>query len=131
FQADDKDLYYTTYAKGYRPGGYNPPLIPACAPGLIADGYPDGQAPLTYNKDTTQSFEIGSKNNFDNRVKLAASVYYIKWDGIQQNVFVAGNCGLQFTDNLGTAVAKGFDLQADAEIGDHLTIETSVGYTSA
>jgi len=131
FQADEKDLYYATYAKGYRPGGYNPPLIPACGPGLIADGYASGEAPLTYNKDTTQSFEIGSKNNFDNRVKIAASVYYIKWDGIQQNVYVAGNCGLQFTDNLGTAVSKGFDLQADANIGGGLSMEASVGYTSA
>jgi iron complex outermembrane receptor protein len=131
FQADEKDLYYTTYAKGYRPGGYNPPLIPACAPGLIADGYADGQAPLTYNKDTTQSYEIGSKNNFDNRVKIATSVYYIKWDGIQQNVYVGGNCGLQFTDNLGTAVSKGFDTQLEANIGGGLSMEASVGYTSA
>ena len=63
--------------------------------------------------------------------KIATSVYYIKWNNIQQNVYVAGNCGLQFTDNLGTAVAKGFDLQAEAEIGGGFTFEISVGYTSA
>jgi len=33
-------------------------------------------------------------------------MYYIKWNNIQQSLYVAGNCGLQFTDNLGTAVAK-------------------------
>jgi iron complex outermembrane recepter protein len=132
FQADDKDLYYTTYAKGYRPGGYNPPLPPVfCSQGLTQEGFPSGQAPLTYNNDTTQSYEIGSKNNFADRVKIATSVYYIKWDNIQQNVYVAGNCGLQFTDNLGTAVAKGFDLQADAIIGAGLSIEMSAGYTDA
>jgi iron complex outermembrane recepter protein len=132
FQADDKDMFYTTYAKGYRPGGANPPLPPVfCGPGLIQEGFPSGQAPLTYNSDTTQSYEIGSKNNFNDRLKIATSVYYIKWDGIQQNVYVAGNCGLQFTDNLGTAVAKGFDFQADAIIGGGLSIETSVGYTNA
>ena len=37
--------------------------------------------------------------------KIATSVYYIKWNNIQQNIYVAGACGLQFTDNLGTAVA--------------------------
>jgi len=43
---------------------------------------------------------------------------------------VAGNCGLQFTDNLGTAVAKGFDLQAQMQFGPvHLDLAT--GYTSA
>ena len=40
-----------------------------------------------------------------------------------------GNCGLQFTDNLGTAVAKGFDMQADADLGGGLSVEASVGYT--
>jgi iron complex outermembrane recepter protein len=131
FQADDRDLYYATYAKGFRPGGYNPPLIPACGPGLIAEGFASGQAPLTYNKDTTQSYEIGSKNEFADRLKIATSVYYIKWNGIQQNVYVGGNCGLQFTDNLGTAVAKGFDFQADAALGAGFSIQTSVGYTDA
>jgi iron complex outermembrane recepter protein len=131
FQADDKDMYYATYAKGYRPGGYNPPLPPYCGPALVQEGFSNGQSPLTYNSDTTQSYEIGSKNNFADRVKIATSVYYIKWDGIQQNVYVGGNCGLQFTDNLGTAVAKGFDFQADTVIGGGLSMEMSVGYTSA
>ena len=70
FQADDKDLYYFTYAKGFRPGGYNAPLPSYCAPGLEQQGYPSGQAPLTYNSDTTKSYEIGSKNNFDDRLKI-------------------------------------------------------------
>jgi outer membrane receptor protein involved in Fe transport len=131
FQADERNMFYATYAKGFRPGGYNPPLPPYCGPGLIAEGFPSGEAPLTYNKDTTQSYEIGSKNNFADRVKIATSVYYIQWNGIQQNVYVPGNCGLQFTDNLGTAVAKGFDFQADANIGGGLSIEASVGYTDA
>jgi iron complex outermembrane recepter protein len=131
FQADDKNLFYATYAKGFRPGGYNPPLPPYCSPGLVEQGFANGEAPLKYDSDTTQSFEIGSKNNFADRFRIAASVYYIKWNGIQQNVYVAGECGLQFTDNLGTAVAKGFDLQADAVIGGGLSVETSIGYTSA
>jgi iron complex outermembrane recepter protein len=131
FQANDRNMYYVTYAKGFRPGGYNPPLIPACGPGLIEEGFPSGKAPLTYNSDTTQSYEIGSKNVIADRLKIAASVYYIQWNGIQQNVYVAANCGLQFTDNLGTAVAKGFDFQADAVIGAGLSFEASVGYTDA
>lgn len=131
FQADDKNLYYATYAKGFRPGGYNPPLPPYCSPGLVQVGFPSGQSPFTYKSDTTQSFEIGAKNNIADRLKLATSVYYIKWNNIQQNVYVASGCGLQFTDNLGTAVAKGFDLQANAVIAGGLSVDASVGYTSA
>jgi outer membrane receptor protein involved in Fe transport len=132
YQADDHNLFYATYAKGFRPGGYNPPLPPVfCSQGLVEDGFPSGQSPQTYNSDTTQSYEIGSKNNFNDRLKIASSVYYIQWNGIQQNVYVAGNCGLQFTDNLGTAVAKGFDFQADAALGGGVSLEASVGYTDA
>jgi outer membrane receptor protein involved in Fe transport len=135
FQVDPEDLYYFTYAKGFRPGGYNPPLPAAiCSSGLISEGFTSGEAPLSYNSDTTQSFEIGSKNNFDNRLRVAASIYYIKWNNIQQNVYdpgPTGGCGFQYTANLGTAVAKGFDLQADAIIVGGLSLEASVGYTDA
>jgi outer membrane receptor protein involved in Fe transport len=124
FQADPHNLFYATYAKGFRPGGVNAPL-PAAECGVT---------PASYNSDTTQSYEIGAKNNLANTLRIATSVYYIKWNGIQQNVYdpgPTGGCGFQFTANLGTAVAKGFDIQADAEIWGGLTIEASVGYTSA
>ncbi|MBS0612407.1 MAG: TonB-dependent receptor [Proteobacteria bacterium] len=130
FQLNPDNLFYATYAKGFRPGGGNAPLIEQCSSGLIDLGYSDGKAPLQYDSDKTNSYEIGSKNNFNNRLKLASSVYYIKWTGIQQSVYV-GTCGLQFTDNLGTAVAKGFDLQAEAKLGGHLDLEAAVGYTNA
>ncbi len=124
FQADPQNLFYFTYAKGFRPGGVNAPLpVAEC-----------GTTPTSYNSDTTQSYEIGSKNNFANKLKVAASVYYIKWNGIQQNVYDPGPtdaCGFQYTANLGTAVAKGFDLQLEAALGAGFTFEASVGYTSA
>ena len=132
FQADPQDLYYATYAKGFRPGGGNPPLPSYCNGdnGLNQTGYPNG-APLTYNSDTTQSYEVGSKNNFSSRMRIATSVYYIKWKNIQQSVYVPYNCGLQFTDNLGTAVAKGFDIQAEMVLGGGFSMDAAVGYTSA
>ncbi|HLW23195.1 MAG TPA: TonB-dependent receptor [Steroidobacteraceae bacterium] len=131
WQANQNNLFYITYAKGFRPGGFNAPLIPACAPGLIADGFANGQAPATYGPDNTQSYEVGSKNNFNNVVKIATSVYWIQWNNIQQNVYIPGNCGLQFTDNLGTAIAKGFDLQLQAELGEGFVFDFSAGYTDA
>jgi iron complex outermembrane recepter protein len=139
FQMDPNNLFYATYAKGFRPGGVNPPLPGGylsdgtpnvCTPGLIQDGYSSGESPNNYKSDNTRSFEIGSKNNFDNRLRIATSVYYVKWNDIQQNVYV-GSCGLQFTDNLGTAVAKGADIQADLALDWGFSLEASVGYTSA
>jgi iron complex outermembrane recepter protein len=129
WQIDNDDMVYATYGKGFRPGGGNAPLPPYCNPDLEAAGYPHG-APLTYRPDDTQNYEIGSKNSFGQALRIATSLYYIKWNGIQQNVYVAGTCGLQFTDNLGVAVAKGFDLQAEALMGP-LHLDLAVGYTNA
>jgi iron complex outermembrane recepter protein len=129
FQMDPNNLFYVGYAKGFRVGGGNPALPPYCAQDLAAEGFPNG-APLTYKSDSTQNYEIGSKNNFGNMLRIATSVYYIKWNDIQQNVYVAGDCGLQFTDNLGTAVAKGFDIQAEFNFGQ-LHVDVAAGYTDA
>jgi iron complex outermembrane recepter protein len=129
FQVDPRDLFYATYAKGFRVGGGNAPLPSYCDADLAAAGYPNG-APLTYKSDDTQNYEIGSKNSVGNWLKIATSVYYIKWNSIQQSIYVAGACGLQFTDNLGTAVAWGGDLQAEMLFGP-VHIDLATGYTSA
>ncbi len=132
FQADPANLYYFTYAKGFRAGGGNSPLPNFCDGdgGLNQAGYPDG-APKAYNSDTTQSYEIGSKKSPSSRLRIASSVYYIKWQNIQQSVYVPYNCGLQFTDNLGSAVAKGFDLQVESVLGGGFSLDAALGYTSA
>ena len=129
WQATPHDLYYFTYANGYRAGGSNAPLPSYCNAGLAAEGYPNGN-PSTYKSDTTQSFEIGAKNSPSSKFRVATSVYYIKWNDIQQSVYISGGCGLQFTDNLGTAVAKGFDVQTESIVGP-FNIEAAFGYTDA
>jgi iron complex outermembrane recepter protein len=137
WQADPDDMYYFTYAKGFRSGGGNPsiPYDPTfqdpsvgCTQDFQNFGIP--HAPATYKSDSVQSFEVGAKNNFANRVRLASSVYYIKWKNIQGNV-VPPICQIQWTDNLGDAVSKGFDLQADFQVTDALSIDSSFGYTDA
>jgi iron complex outermembrane recepter protein len=129
FQVDPRNLYYLSYAKGFRVGGGNAPLPSYCNTDLANAGYPNG-APLNYKSDYTQNYEIGAKNGVGDWLRVATSVYYIQWHNIQQNLYVAGGCGLQFTDNLGTAVAKGFDLQAQMLFGP-LNIDLATGYTSA
>ncbi len=137
WQADPSDMYYFTYAKGFRSGGGNPsipydPTFVNTTLGCTQDflNLKITHAPATYKSDTVQSFEVGAKNNFNNRVRLASSIYYVKWNSIQGNV-VPPICQIQFTDNLGDAVSKGFDVQADFQVTDALTIDSSFGYTDA
>ncbi len=87
-------------------------------------------APLAYKSDTVQSFELGAKNNVNHAVQLDTSFYYVKWNNIQQNI-VPPICQIQWTQNLGAAVSKGFDVQADFDLGSGWSLETSLGYTDA
>jgi iron complex outermembrane receptor protein len=137
WQVDPNNLYYFTYAKGFRSGGGNPsiPYDPTfqnptvgCTQDFLNFGIP--HAPATYKSDSVKSFEVGAKNNIENRVRLASSIYYIKWNNIQGNV-VPPICQIQWTDNLGDAVSKGFDLQADFQVSTALSVESSFGYTDA
>lgn len=127
YQLDDDNLFYVSAAQGYRIGGANAPLSSFCAIGL--QGYTD--VPQTYRSDSLWSYELGAKNKlFDRKLEVSTSVYHINWSNIQQLVYVS-NCGQQFVDNLGEATSNGFDLQFAARPIDGLTVEGSVGYTSA
>jgi iron complex outermembrane recepter protein len=129
YQHDNNNLYYATYAKGFRPGGANNPVpYAACAPDFQTFGITS--SPQTFSSDSVNSYEIGAKNNVQGRVRLASSIYYIRWNNIQQTV-VPPVCQISFIANLGTAVAKGADLQADIALTDHFTAEVTAGYTDA
>ncbi len=122
FQFDPQNLFYASYAKGFRVGGANPPL-----PGNAGCQFPSSGA---YSSDSLKSYEVGAKNRLADRFRIASSAYYIKWSNIQQT-FVDPGCQISSIKNLGEATVKGFDLQADIVISDHWKAETSIGYTQA
>ncbi len=129
YQHDNDNLYYATYAKGFRPGGANNPVpYAACAGDFQTFGI--SGAPQTFSSDSVDSYEVGAKNNVQGRLMLASSVYYIRWNNIQQTV-VPPVCEISFIANLGTAVAKGADVQADIALTDRLTADFTAGYTDA
>jgi outer membrane receptor protein involved in Fe transport len=126
YQFDPDNLLYATVAKGYRIGGANPDI------GQFCNFTPYGltNVPPQYSSDTVWSYELGTKNTWDDRrLLLDASVYFIKWNNIQQNV--ALQCGFQFTENLGAANSKGFDVQTQFKVSDALTVGGTFGYTDA
>jgi len=136
YQYDPNDMYYATYAKGFRPGGANNPIPQAACPtdfqnfGIDHVGTDPGGSLGTFSSDSVKSYEVGAKNNFDNRVRLATSIYYIQWNNIQQLV-VPPVCQISFIANTGNATVKGADLQADFSVTSAFTIELALGYTQA
>jgi hypothetical protein len=126
---DPSNLLYFTYAKGFRAGGANSPIsYNSCATDFQKLGI--SGTPINYKSDSTQSFEVGLKDNIANRVQLATSVYYIKWNDIQQFALLPV-CGIGFIGNLGQAASKGFDIQGDFRLTDDLTANLALGYNEA
>jgi outer membrane receptor protein involved in Fe transport len=137
FEPNDDHLFYATVAKGFRIGGYNPAVGVPCgvSSGDPRPGTPLGNVGLSnrpelFDSDTVWSYEVGSKNSlFGRRVNMEASAFWIDWENIQQNVGLA--CGFAFTDNLGSATSKGFDIALQAAVTDDLTLGAQVGYVKA
>jgi iron complex outermembrane recepter protein len=130
YHIDPNNQLYATYSEGFRVGGVNAPIPPSagCGPSEAEIGK---KPPLTYGPDKVQSWEFGDKDSlFGNRIQLANSVYYIKWNGIQQSIYLV-SCGLQYTDNVGYAVSKGAEIQADFLITPSLQLQSTAGYNSA
>ncbi len=123
YQVTPDDMVYATYSEGYRIGGATPPLpIPACGANPF---------PTSYNSDSLDSYEIGTKDRFlDRKLYVAASAFYVKWNNIQQAIYVP-QCGIQYTTNVGKAVSQGFDLEGQWRFTDAFEMDLAVGYTDA
>ena len=137
WQPNRDNMLYATAAKGFRPGGVNPAVGTFCDPSLQQFGLPIDpvtglrQVPQQFNSDNLWSYEIGGKNSFlDHRLQINASLFYIDWNNIQQNVYLAA-CGEQFTANLGKAESRGGDLEVQWKPADALLVDLTAAYTDA
>jgi iron complex outermembrane receptor protein len=124
WQPDERNMLYTSIAKGYRIGGVNDGLPAYCGAAAIAIAKP------TYQSDTTVSYEIGSKSRpAGGKLQIDASVYHIDWKNIQQ--YLVFPCLYGYNANSGTARSDGFDLSVNAQLTSHLTGGATIGFTKA
>lgn len=121
---------YATAVKGFRLGGANL-QIPnyGCKDNEAALGI--GDPGSTYNPDSLWSYELGTKNSFlGNRLSVDASVYYIDWKHVQQQIILS-TCGFDFTENAGSAESYGVDLALRGKLTRHLTASLNGSRTEA
>jgi iron complex outermembrane receptor protein len=131
WQITPEQMVYATAAKGYRIGGANESVqgVPSCASDLAALHLHD--VPHSFQSDSLWSYELGDKASFLNsRLRVDVSAFWINWSGIQQQVELP-DCGYYFTANLGSAVSRGFDVQAEYAVGNGLVVSGNAGLTDA
>ncbi len=132
---DRDNMVYASASKGFRPGGINTGVGGICDPNLTTLGLPvvNGRpkVPGQFDSDSLWSYEIGSKASMlDHNLQINASVFFIDWKNIQQNVYLP-ICGEQFTANLGKAESKGGDINVIYRPVEPLTLDLTVAYTDA
>lgn len=130
---------YLTVNNGSRPGGGNR-SIPrstnpadstayACNNDLNALGISGN--PETYKGDEVVNTELGWKTDIGSSIRFNGAIYRMEWDDIQQVVNTSGECGFNFTTNIGKAESQGVELEMAAAVTDNVTVNLSAGYTDA
>jgi outer membrane receptor protein involved in Fe transport len=124
FWAEDKMLY-ATYSEGFRNGGGNG--------GRRGSLFAPGGPYTTYESDTLENYEIGTKNSFfGGRLTLNATFYHMVWDDIQietedpQPGFFA--LGIV---NFPQAEIDGIEADAHWAVTQNLTLSATLGYNDA
>lgn len=123
WDASAETSVYANVAKGFRLGSANRPvpLTAIVKEDLAAMGLPQ-VIPASYKPDALWNYEVGSKSRLmGGKLLLNASLYYIKWKDIQQDV-VLPNAGFDFETNVGKAKSYGIELEARWRVTDSFTL---------
>jgi iron complex outermembrane receptor protein len=113
-------MVYASYTRGFKPGGLN-----GTSTSYVNFGWDTGIKP-TYEPETVDSFEIGSKNRFfDNKVLLNLSAFYYKYKNMQfldEDAILYG----EGTANAPSANIYGIELEGNWRITDNLRFDGSI-----
>jgi iron complex outermembrane receptor protein len=121
---------YASWAKGFRPGGGNQFLPPACDGALAAVGLTP-QESLTYHPDSVKTTEVGAKGeSSDHRLFASGAAFQTDWNGVQQEVNLPA-CGYQTITNAGAGRIRGGEIQLNAKVISGFDVSFGAGYQDA
>lgn len=113
YHLDEETLVYGLAAKGFKAGGFN----------LAA---PEGS--ISFGEETSWTYEAGFKRSFlENRIRLAAAIFFIDWSDMQLSLFDAIVGG--YVTNAGESTSRGFEVELAGEVADGLDLFGGLGFT--
>ncbi len=120
FQLSEKNLFYLTYSRGYRTGGFTQLSTDPSQPPL----YP-------YKPEYSNSFEAGLKNMFwQNKLRMNITLFYTKVTDAQVPTLVLPDA-ITVTRNAGELSSKGMELELSSTPVKNLQVDYNFGYTDA
>ena len=120
-------LYYVSFSRGFKSGGFNgrPNPVDADGPGPQPPGF---QPVLAYDPEKIDTVELGAKTQFvDNRVRLNAALFQSKYKGIQ--LLGLGASGFFETINAAESRIRGAELELTARPVPAFELQIGLGYT--
>ena len=124
FEPSPDHQVYASFARGEKEGGFNTGL------NVFANQ-------RSFSPEKTNSFEIGSKNDFfDHRLRLNGDIYYTDWYDQQaacQNPVSAGGSSTNrtYTCNVAASHIYGAELTADLRVTGAVSLAANYAYTHA
>ncbi|HKP79030.1 MAG TPA: TonB-dependent receptor, partial [Phenylobacterium sp.] len=110
---------YAAYKTGYKPGGVSNPIV-FLESNLAGD--------LEFGAEKSKGGEVGAKASLlGGDLSLTGSIYRYKFSGLQLNVFDSATTSF-FIRNAGSAITKGFEVQATYRVTPELTLNGVVDY---
>ena len=117
YNFDGNTMAYATVGRGFEPAGF-----------------PPNGAPVPFQAEHTQSYELGIKSAaFDRRLRMNAAVFYTDYTNrLFQGNFFGPNGTLVATEtNIGASHNSGVEVDATALLTRGLTLSVAGGYTRA
>jgi iron complex outermembrane receptor protein len=111
-------MTYASYGRGYKSGGTNIDRIS-----------PATGAPLLFDPETSESYELGMKGDFmKNRLRVNMALYKTEFEDFQANTFVGTGFVLQ---NAGEIESNGFEVDVTAVLNSYFTLAGGAAYVDA
>lgn len=119
------NMVYFSYTRGFKPGGLNGSAAGA-APQVL--GFANGIRP-TYQPETVNSFELGSKNSFaGGKGRLNLSAFYYDYSNLQfldEDAILFG----EGVANAPSAEIYGLEIEGGFKFDDHWSLDGTVSLT--
>jgi iron complex outermembrane receptor protein len=120
YQGTPNTLWYASWSRGFKAGGFQALASTASAAG-------------PYGDETMDATELGIKSFFwEHRARVSADVFYENIDGLQRSVvFLQNGMSNNLTLNAANSISRGVELESAFLPIDALTLRANAGYLNA
>ena len=120
YRPSDDALFYASWNRGVKSGGFNAPLLPTDI--YVTDAF------MKYSPETLDAFEVGFKWDFaDGKARLNGAAYYYDYNDYQAFAII----GLDtFTLNADSK-NKGFELELQLNPAEGMDVQFGIAYIDA